>query len=250
MTIQTKAPQREKFYYANIISTIQGWFIFIGTVLSLFTLFNLPEIIKYYINIAICVISILYLITELIFPYIFQKANEDKIKDLIDNGLNSKLSDENSENYYTNDEVKDGLPKLGVNNFESVFFTKNIVCKMIKKKIVGLLCVILFYLLSVFSVEKSNLIIIFQLLLPIQVIKEFVYLWLFHLDIKQIFEDYKKIYTTIKKSEQTSYIIQNIILYEKLLSNYHILVSSKIYGKLNGELSKKWEELKKKTKIG
>lgn len=195
MAQEVKAPQREKFYYVNKISTIQKWFVIIGTILSFSTLLKLPEVIKHYINIIICVISILYLITELIFPYIYQKANEDKIKDLIDNGLNSKFSNENSENYYTNDEIKSGLPKLGVNNFESVFFTKNIVCKMVNKKIIALILVILFYLLSIFLVEKSILLVIFQLLLPMQIIKEFVNLYLFYSGVKRIFEDYKKITT-------------------------------------------------------
>lgn len=245
---QVKAPQREKFYYANILSKIQIVLIIIGSILSLITLF-VPNKIVYYINILICIISLLYLGIELVFPYIYQKANEDKIKDLIDKSFDSKLSDKNSENYYTNDEIKNGLPKLGANNFESVFFTKNIVRKMIKNNMICFILVILIYLVSIFFVEKSSLVVILQLLLPIHIIKEVVYLWLFYCSLKEIYENYKKVYTSIKKIERTPHIIQNIVLYEKLLSNYKILTSSMVYRKMNKELSNEWEKLKIKYDI-
>lgn len=248
MTTQVKTPQRENFYYANRISTIQIWLITIGSVLSFATLFT-PNTITHCINISICIISGLYVITELVFPYFYQKAHEDKIKDLIDKSLGSKLCDENSENYYTNDEITDGLPKLGVNNFESVFFTKEIVGRMIKGKIAIFIIVILIYLGSIFVVEKSILITVFQLMLPIQIVKEFVYLWLFYSDVKKICENYNCIYTTFKKNERTPYIIQNVILYEKLLSNYNILTSTRIYNKINDTLSEEWNKNKQKYKI-
>lgn len=248
MTTQVKAPQRKNFYYTNLVSTLQKWLISIGSVLSFATLFT-PNTITHYINISICIISIFYVVTELVFPYFNQKANEDKIKDLIDKSLSSKLCDENSENYYTNDEIKDGLPKLGINNFESVFFTKNIVGKMIKSKILPFTVVIIIYLISIFVVEKNILVILFQLSLPLQLIKEFIYLCLSYSSLKSIYESYKKVYSSIKKNERTPYIIQNVILYEKLLSNYHILTSTRIHKKINDALSKEWDKSKQKYKI-
>lgn len=250
MTTQVKTPQRENFYYTNIVSTIQKILIIINSVLLIFTIFfqNKKEI-KDIMDMIICIISIFYVATELVFPYFYQKAHEDKIKDLIDKSLSSKLCDENSENYYTNDEIKDGLPKLGINNFESVFFTKNIVGKMIKSKILPFTVLIIIYLISIFVVEKNILVILFQLSLPLQLIKEFIYLCLSYSSLKSIYESYKKVYSSVKKIDRIPYIMQNIILYEKLLSNYNILTSTRIYDKINDALSEEWNKNKQKYKI-
>lgn len=210
----------------------------------------LPLIIKKKcIDITICLISIICFILDFVFSYFYQKAGEEKVKDLVDNGLNSKLSDYKSKDYYTNDEIKNGLPKLGVNNFESVFFTKSIVRKMIKRNTIPFVIIFLIYICSIFFFEKEIWIKIFQLLLPLQIMKEFIYLLYFYSKIKDIYEDYKKVYSTTKKNERVPYIIKNIILYEKLFSTYQILIDSKIYRSLNSELSKKWLNIKEKYSI-
>lgn len=242
MTSET--PHKESFYHATIISNIQKWFIIIGSLLSLFAIFT-SDNKKKCIDITICLISIICFILDFVFSYFYQKAGEEKVKDLVDNGLNSKLSDYKSKDYYTNDEIKNGLPKLGVNNFESVFFTKSIVRKMIKRNTIPFVIIFLIYICSIFFFEKEIWIKIFQFLLPLQIMKEFIYLLYFYSKIKDIYEDYKKVYSTTKKNERVPYIIKNIILYEKLLSTYQVLTDSKIYRKLNNKLSQDWIEVKR-----
>ena len=246
MTNET--PHKENFKYATIILKIQKVLIVIGSLLSLslFAKFFFDKFkdIVCIIDLAICLISIFSVISEIMFSYFYQKAGEEKIKDLVDNSLNSKLSDNNSKGYYTNDEISYGLPKLGGNNFESVFFTKSIVRKMIKKEAIFFGFVFFIYICSVLFLEKNILIIILQLLLPIQIMKEFITLCLFYSKVKDIYEDYKKIYSTTTKNKRVPYIIKNIILYEKLLSNYSIMLSSRIYRKQNDKLSKEWNLIK------
>lgn len=246
MTRET--PHKESFYHATIISNIQKWLIIIGSLLSLFAIFT-PDNKKKYIDITICFISIICFILEFAFSYFYQKAGEEKVKDLVDNGLNSKLSDYKSKDYYTNDEIKNGLPKLGVDNFESVFFTKSIVCKMIKRNTILFVIIFLIYICSILFFEKEIWIKIFQFLLPLQIMKEFIYLLYFNSKIKDIYEDYKKVYSTTKKNERVPYIIKNIILYEKLLSTYQILTDSAVYKKLNDKLSKEWINIKREYSI-
>lgn len=120
---------------------------------------------------------------------------------------------------------------------------------MIKRNTIPFVIIFLIYICSIFFFEKEIWIKIFQLLLPLQIMKEFIYLLYFYSKIKDIYEDYKKVYSTTKKNERVPYIIKNIILYEKLFSTYQILIDSKIYRSLNSELSKKWLNIKEKYSI-
>lgn len=241
-----KVPHKISYETTATISKIQFWLIILGTLLSFITIFDLKEEIKSGLEISICIISVVYFILEIIFNNFFILAEQYRIDDLIDNSLNSKIADENSENYYTNEEVKQSVYKLGVNGFENTFFTKNICREMIKKQLPYFIIVLLSYLVSVFFVEKKTLVIVFQLLLPLYVIKDFVQLNMFKSKIEVIYNRYKQVFTTTKKSDREPIIINNIISYEKLLSSYNIQLDSTIFNKINDELSADWSKLKEK----
>ena len=244
-----KVPHKINYDTTSIISKFQYGLIILGTLLSLFTIFNLQDFVKNNVDILICIVSIIYFILEIMFNNFFIKAEQNRINDLIDNSLNSKIADENSVNYYTNDEVKQSVYKLGVNGFENTFFTKNISRKMINKQLPLFVAVILSYLISIFFVEKKTLVIVFQLLLPLYVIKDFVQLNLFKSKVEIIYDYYKKVFTSTKKTDREPIIINNIISYEKLLSSYSIQLDSKIFNKMNDKLSEEWIQLKEKYNI-
>lgn len=248
-TMNKKVPHKINYDITGLISNYQFYLIIIGTILSFSTIFNLQDYIKSYVEIIICIVSIIYFIFEIIFNNFFIRAEQNRINDLIDNSLNSQLADENSENYYTNEEVKQSVYKLGVNGFENAFFTKNISRKMIKKQLPFFIAVILIYLISIFFVEKKILVIVFQLLLPLYVIKDFIQLNSFNSKVETVYDCYKKVFTSTKKADREPIIINNIISYEKLLSSYSIQLDSKIFNKMNDKLSIEWKELKIKYKL-
>lgn len=244
-----KVPHKISYKTTSLISDIQFWLIIFGTILSFISIFNIDISFKNYIERIICIISIIYFVSEILFSNFFTVAEQHRIDDLIDNSLNSKIADENSENYYTNDNLKHNITKLGVNGFENVFFTKNISRKMYNAKFKIFITVVLIYFISIFFVEKDILVKILQLLLPLFIIKEFIQLILFRSRLEKIFNCYKQIFSSIKKSEREPIIIHNIISYEKLLSTYNIQLDSKIFNKMNYKLSNEWNDLKKKYEI-
>lgn len=244
-----KVPHRINYKVTSLISNIQFCLIIGGTILSFITIFDIEESLNKLLEKFICIISTIYFISEILFNNFFIIAEQHRVDDLIDNSLNSKIANENSENYYTNDDLKQSITKLGVNGFENAFFTKNVVRVMFQKKMPIFITVVLVYFISIFFVEKDLLIKVFQLLLPLFVIKEFIQLALFKSRIEKIFNCYKQIFSSIKKSDRDPIIINNIISYEKLLSSYNIQLSSKIFNSLNDKLSAEWVTLKAKYKI-
>lgn len=243
-------PHKVNYDTTSLITKFQFWLMILGTVASLVTIvLILPECIKAFVDIIICIISIIYFILEIIFSSFFIKAEQSRIDDYIDNALNSQLSDENSENYYTNEEIQKSIYKLGVNGYENAFFSKNVVKAMIKKQLPLFICVLVIYLASIFFIEKKLLIKIFQLILPIYIIKEFIKIYSFNSRLQIVLDFYKKIFTTVKLEDRDPLIINNIISYEKLISSYNMQLDSKIFHKLNDDSSQKWINLKKRYNI-
>ena len=93
-----KVPHKINYDTTALISQIQFWLVIAGSILSFATIFKLDEKPKSIIETIICIISILYFISEILFNNFFIKAEQYRIDDLIDNSLDSKLSDDNSEN--------------------------------------------------------------------------------------------------------------------------------------------------------
>lgn len=62
MTNET--PHKENFNHATLISNIQRLLIIIGSLLSLLTIFLSNNSLKKFLDILICIISILYLIFD------------------------------------------------------------------------------------------------------------------------------------------------------------------------------------------
>ncbi|WP_194294698.1 hypothetical protein, partial [Chryseobacterium sp. HMWF035] len=122
-----KVPHKVNYKVTSLISDIQFWLIIAGTILSFITIFDVEESLNKLLEKFICIISTIYFISEILFNNFFIIAEQHRVDDLIDNSLNSKIADENSENYYTNDDLKQSITKLGVNGFENTFFTKNVV---------------------------------------------------------------------------------------------------------------------------
>lgn len=244
-----KVPHKINFETTSVISNIQFWLVIGGTILSFVTIFDIENSLNQFLEKILCIISIIYFVSEMIFSNFFIIAEQNRIDDLIDNSLNSKIADDNSQNYYTNDDLTQNVIKLGVNGFENAFFTKNISRKMYKKQLPIFILVVLIYCTSIFFVEKTILVKIFQLLLPLFIVKEFIQLLLFRSRLEKIFNCYKQIFTSIKKSDREAIILHNIISYEKLLSTYNLQLDSKIFGSMNDKLSQEWIDIKVKYKI-
>lgn len=244
-----KVPHEAYYRRTSLITKIQFWLMILGSIASLATVIKLSDDVKILVDKTICIISVIYFILEIFFNHLFIKAEQCRVDDYIDNSLNSKISDDNSQHYYTNDEIDKSIYKLGVNGYENAFFSKNVAKKMIDNQLPIFVVVILIYLVSIFFVEKEKLTIIFQLLLPLYVIKDFVRLYLFNSRLGIILDFYKKIFTSIKMEERDPLIINNIISYEKLISSYNMQLDSKIFNKLNDKLSQDWIDLKKRYKI-
>lgn len=207
------------------------------------------EICNRNLNAALGILAILYFLLDIVQNYLFQQAELNRKNDFIDNSLETKLSDESSQGYFSNDTFNPSIYKLGVNGFENSFFTKSISSKMITPHIIKSVIILILFLLVIFYTDQSTLISLVQIALPFTIIQQTVRLIIFHSHIKKVVDTYKHIFANVAKTKRSPLIIDNVINYEKTLSWGGIQLDSKLFDKHNPKLTLDWETLKSKYNI-
>lgn len=201
-----------------------------------------------------CIVIVFYLVLEFVTDYIHSSAETHRRCDLVDNAFGCKLAESRSEGYYTNDELKNGLYKIGVNSFESCFFSYKIASKsQCLLWVKSALFAVLFILCAVIGYDIA-IVAIIQLSLPLSVVIQTIRHQRFVSRLKKIYENYRSIFDTLynKKSiSQNDYakIMKEVLEYEGTISWANLLLDEKTYNKMNATLSKEWKLIKQEYKI-
>jgi len=207
------------------------------------------ENVFFFINAFIALIAVVYFVLEFFKEEMFQKAEIERKQDFIDNSLNTRLSLQNSSGYYSNDSIDPSVFKLGVNCFENTYFTYKVSKKMLPVAVIKFLFVlVLFVFVALFS-GNQLLLLMFQVPLPYVLLKDSYRTYRLNQNVCEVLEKFQIIFSNDNSNSLNELIINNVISYEKVLSTYSILLNSKLFGKMNDDLSKEWKELKIKYNI-
>lgn len=252
-----KVPFKNKFDTAKKYDKVSTYLLYISTILLIINfilgeVFDFPFIVIRTIEIINCLIIILFSISEFVKNYTNFEAETHRREDLVDNSFASLIAENRSDGYYTNDALKSGLYKMGVNNFESCFFSYNIakkelLCLWSKTIIISLL----FIIIAVCGYDKW-LIFVIQLSIPVVLLQQSIKHTLFVSRLKNVLCRYRTLFSTLKKNNSKQYeseIIRDILEYEATIAWGNILLNEKTYKKMNTTLTGKWENLKKEYSI-
>lgn len=252
------APQQDVFKTVLQLDKISNWIIWIVFVLSI-SVAILPsielekEIDSYVIRVIevtnIFLLIIGFTLTTIKDFYLFPKAETQRRRDYIDNSLGVNFSLKNSEQYYTNDEVKPGVYKMGVNLFQNVFFTTTISRKMQTAYITkSVIFIVVFVVLAVYGFKNSPLALpILQMLFSAFVLGDLIKLFLFMNKNSKILESLTAFFSS--KNTDETIILKNYIEYETNLAWAMILINDAIFNKYNESIEKDWQKIKTKYKL-
>ena len=209
--------------------------------------------ISEFLNSLNCFFIISYPVLTFISEYFFYDASNQKRVDFIDNSFDSSYSDDHSIEYYTNENIANGIYKMAVNSFENSFFTYHIASEMTKNKwLKNLLFAVLILTFAIFGFNNAFILLV-QLTLPILLFQEALNHTLFVYRINRVLKNFRRLFNDLKETNDIKSkrpeILLNVLEYETILSSGGILLDSKVYQEMNPELSKKWEQLKKDYEI-
>jgi len=251
-------PYKNAFEKAKKLKRCANIILWISTSLIVlaFSIKNINNNFLLISNYITCINSFLiisYAVLSFISSIYNFKAGIRRREDFIDNSFNTKIAEERSIGYYTNDNLDNGIYKMAVNGFENSLFTYRISKQMtFKIWIKNLIFAFLILFFAIFGFNNAFILFI-QLTLPVLILHDAIKHTIFVERISQVFENYRRLFNDLKNQHNIDLknpeIILNILEYESTLTNGDILLNSKTYKKLNPELSKKWIELKKKYNI-
>ena len=253
--MKKKVPHDKIYKIVNKLSSGLSWILIISTFISILLIIinnfslNLHPYISITLSTILAFFAVTYFIIEIIQNHIYHRAELQRKNDFIDNSLNTKLADANSQGYFTNEEINNGIYKLGVNCFENSFFTKSITSKMLSKQMTYTIVIWLVIWLVIFSAPNGVFVEVLLLTLPFSVLNETHKLYRLNRNVESVFLNFKKIFSSTKKLKREFLIIDNVISYEKSLSYGSIPLDSSLFNEMNDELSIEWNEMKKNHKI-
>ena len=179
------------------------------------------------------------------------KARKTKINDLIDNSFNTEIANHHSENYYDNEEIRNGTMKLLYNTAESCFFSYREMQSMKYSECTKALIPLGILIVGLIVNKAEVIMAIFRIsaimIVTIQVIRFFVTLS----QLKNLLD--RMLYTLKHKSSSVTHInaesINYALEYETLMIWYGVKIPDRVYYAMNENLTLEWNEAKKKFAI-
>lgn len=249
-------PYKKDFDLVSLVEKISNTILWSSVVISVATIIisyseiqkSTGENLTSILNAVNCIFAVSYFLSDIISNYLFQKAEAKRRDDFFDNSLNTSHSEENSNEYFTNDNITPSIKKMGVNCFENSFFTKSISGKMLKPMIIK--SIVVFLLFLILAIANNHLFVTaLQIALPYTIIQQTIRLFVFHNRIENICKRFRQIFTTHNKKTITQSILHNVSSYETTLAWACIKLDSKLFEKWNDKLSEKWNSIKTKCNI-
>ncbi len=207
-----------------------------------------------YRNVAIIasiVLTIAYVaIININEMYFNNRAESERRKSLLKESFNAPITLKETNKYYNNNEFH-SVKKLGLNCYESAFFTKNVVDKMIVKDFIKMIILVIIYIILMIRLENLDiLLIITQTLFSSEFIFYFVKLIYYKFQLEKVCNEFQDIFFITKKDDKNrdALIINSVMEYECLKSYCEISTSSKIFFDNNDKWSKEWKKILKKIK--
>lgn len=200
--------------------------------------------------ITLIIIHILYIISDTINDMIFKNfAENERRKTLLSNAYGIELTDKKAIGYYNNTE-KNSIKKLGVNVFESTFFTKNNTNIMINQNTIKIIIDVILWLVLVLLMKDKNIVLcITQSIFSSEILISYFKLLYFNNKVNGIYNKLFTLFITNKYSNKNeSQLLECSFEYECLKSSAHILLSSNNFTKNNAKWTADWETIKNKIK--
>ncbi|WP_413475874.1 hypothetical protein [Staphylococcus equorum] len=211
---------------------------------------------KYYLIICfILVLIIFFLVDNILTVWLVPKIEGMRKTHLLSNSLDISLNDEKTKNYYNNTSTP-SIYRLGLNVFENSLFSFEVSKKMLHKErckaIISLGILIILVLIR--STHIEVILFLVQFLFGTSIINSWLKLESYKCETEKIYNQCRAIYLSNNKEQEltklnVSKILDVTIEYEALKARTGVILSTKIFNKINPRVSEKWKEIKRELKL-
>ena len=249
----------EKYY--SPIETSDSWASFLFYLGALFSITipysNLIQIP--WIEQAISALFIVIVVSHSVVSHysgfhLIPIAENLRRKQLLSNSLGIPLTTEKTHLYYNN-EVSPSVIRLGANVTENSFFAKNVCSEMAKNERIKIFIYALVWLFSIAnrSTDLNIILTLTQVLFSGDILIRWLKLEILRTRNESIYNQLYSLFLNKSTSTTVTFvagILDAFASYEAAKASASIKQSSRIFNKLNKELTVKWNEIKAGLRIG
>lgn len=201
----------------------------------------------------ISIVAVYFTLAQIPRFYLVPRAERMRRKQLLSNSFGTALSLDMTSLYYNN-AYSPSLIRLGANVMENSFFSKEVSGKMLIKSrfVTGAYAIAWLIAITLKHNNLEVLISITQLVFSAEIIAQWMNLEFLHFRYERIFEQLHAhfLHEIGEESHRAvATIIDAFVEYEAAKSSAGLLLSSKIFFKLNPMLTARWDQIRKDLKI-
>lgn len=250
---QNRTPQDDSYNFAKLYSKIEALLYLASFILSIVQHSStlIPD--NYFLIITGIIIVSLFSINR-VKVQTLGKANDLRRKFFFDDAFDNKKLPHKNKEYFDNNDISGGLHKALANLHENSLFTSKITNMMLPCYWIKSSLILLAFLISLFcnGLNEVNSILLSFLLSGSIIIKTFN-LQTIQDETNNVLIQANAICDRYEKTEDlslyTSDILELLLKYEETLCGSEIILSDRIYNKINLALTDEWKELKNNYKI-
>ena len=233
----------------NKITNYADLLFLVNMVISFILIFNFKY--RDAFTIISLILTIVYVVLVNINEMYFSNlAENERRKSLLKESFDVNTTLRETNKYYNN-ESQPSIEKLGLNCYESAFFTKKVVDKMLPKNIIKISIFTIIYIVLMIKLKNMDLLLVItQTLFSAEIIFSFIKLCYFKFQLDKVCNKFQNIFLIIglKNKDVNVLILDATMDYECLKSYCKISTSSKIFFENNNQWSKEWQKLLNKIK--
>jgi hypothetical protein len=189
-----------------------------------------------------------FLLSQTLRFYLVPSAERMRRKQLLSDAFGTRLSHDRTSHYYNND-YSPSIKRLGANTMENALYSKEIAAKMLITKRLKVGIYLLLWVLA-FALRHNNLELltwITQLVFSGEIVAGWLTLEILRFRHERTFDQLHAHFLHDigdDAPQAVANVLDAFVAYESAKSSAGILLSSKIFHKLNPSLINKWEQIK------
>ncbi|KZD43496.1 hypothetical protein COE92_16335 [Bacillus wiedmannii] len=234
------------------VSTLLFW---LNALLSLGIFFvDKMEMFKDILTTVFIIMTVLYFVIDnYLSVFLIPNVEEKRRTHLLSNSFGIQLDNETTNEYYNNN-LEPSIMRLGANILENSLFAKKVTSEMVKGERIIILLYVLIWIgcLSMRNNDLELISIISQTLFASTLIPSYVRLEILCLQNQKIHDELYRVFLLQKNTPQKKIIplvLDAFVKYESAKAYSGVKQSTKVFRKINPDVTREWENIKQNLKI-
>ena len=223
------------------------WIVFAISVISIW----LPVNYLNAITLLQIIISFSFMVLEIIHScFLWYDAEAARRRNGVQNAFEVKLAEYETQGYYNN-RFSPSQIKYAVNIFESNFFTRELIRKMLPKTLLKGFCAIVIFIISVFlSPNRELIVVISQTVFSTYILADVINTCVCSSKMNKLYEEAYTQFVSVGISDNLeAWILAYVVEYESVKAHYKVKIDGFLFQRYNRMLSRRWEDIEKDIKI-